>query len=339
VDILQSGATDYVLKNSLERLVPAIRRAVQESRERQQLRHAESEVRTSERQYRVIFDGSPVPMWVSDRETGSLIEVNEAATRHYGYSRDEFLTLNLKDICTPDELARLARYVSAPISQVPGASIGHAGLSQHRRRDGTLLDVELTWSVIKFHDREAVLTIANDVTQARPATEVLKRSEARLAAALRIARLGSWELDLADLENLENNQLYWSDETFRIFGMKTDQTPSAKDFFFNSVHPADRQRVKDTVGQAIREKESYATEYRIVLPDASERVVAGRAEVVADANGRPVQLRGIVVDITQRQRPETPTAAVPKDAKTLAPKLEKPTKTGKPIRAATRAGR
>jgi hypothetical protein len=119
--------------------------------------------------------------------------------------------------------------------------------------------------------------------------------------------------------------------------MKTDQTPSAKDFFFNSIHPADRQRVMDTVAQAIREKGTYATEYRIVLPDASERVVAGRAEVVADANGRPVQLRGI---ITQRQRPETPTAAVPKDAKTRVPEAApKPTKTGKPVRAATRPAR
>jgi PAS domain S-box-containing protein len=343
VEILQSGATDYVLKSNLDRLVPAMRRAVQEASERQQLRHAESEARTSEIQYRLIFDGSPVPMWVSDLTTGALLEVNEAAVRHYGYSRQEFLRLNLKDICSPDELTRLGKCVSSPANQPPGPSIGRAGLSQHRKKDGSLLDVELTWSVIQFHDRGAVLTIANDITQIRPATEILKRSEARLAAALRIARLGSWELDLADLENLNRNELYWSDETYRIFGLKPGQAPAAKNFLFESIHPEDRQRVKDIVDQAIRDKEPFATEYRIVLSDGGERVVAGRAEVVANAEGRPVQLRGIIVDITQRQRPEPAPAAVPKEAKARAAapalKAEKPSKIGKPPRAASRSGR
>jgi PAS domain-containing protein len=111
IDILRSGATDYVLKSGLERLVPAIQRAVQEASERNQRRHAESDARQSERQYRLIFDGSPVPMWVTHLATGAFLEVNEAAIRHYGYSREEFAGLTTNDIGLPDEAGKLSAYL------------------------------------------------------------------------------------------------------------------------------------------------------------------------------------------------------------------------------------
>src|ERR1044071_5425046 len=75
IEILRAGATDYVLKNRLDRLVPAMRRAIEESQERSQRERAESEARQSEAQYRVIFEGSPVPMWVADLQSGTMLEV------------------------------------------------------------------------------------------------------------------------------------------------------------------------------------------------------------------------------------------------------------------------
>src|SRR5262245_22531488 len=135
IDILRSGATDYVLKSGLERLVPAIRRAVQETSERTQRRHAESEAQTSERHYSMIFHGSPVPMWLSDLKTGAFLEVNDAASRHYGFSRDEFLAMTIDEICSEDEAERLSKFVA---EQRAESGLGRAGLFPRERKDGTL---------------------------------------------------------------------------------------------------------------------------------------------------------------------------------------------------------
>jgi PAS domain S-box-containing protein len=320
IDILRTGATDYVLKSRLERLVPAIRRAVQESAEHRQRMQAEAEVREGERQYRIIFDENPVPMCISDLETGAFLEVNQAAVRHYGYARDEFLSMTTKDICSQEEASRLSKYLAEVVGKRSEASVGHAGLWHHRRKDGTLIDVEVTWSIIRFQGRDALLTMANDLTELRRAAEALKISQASLAAAQRIARLGSWELELADLETMNCNKLRWSDETYRIFGVEPGREPVAGEFFFNSVHPEDRPRIQEVLQQAFRNHLPYEVEHRILLPDNQDRFVRERAEFVFDDNGKPVQLRGIVMDVTERQHLGERLAPAPetKDLRTTA---------------------
>jgi PAS domain-containing protein len=176
-------------------------------------------------------------------------------------------------------------------------------LCRHRKKDGSFIDVDISWSIIQFQDREALLTMVHDLTELRRPAEALKKSEARLAAALRIARLGGWEMDLVDLENLDRNPLHWSDETFRIFGLPPGQTPSANGFFFDAVHPEDRPRIQAALAEAFRNREPFEIEHRILLPGGGERVVSGRAEFVVDDSGKPIQLSGIVIDVTERHRP------------------------------------
>lgn len=304
IEILRGGATDYVLKNRLDRLVPAMRRAVDEADERVQRLQAESAARQSEAQYQLIFDGSPVPMWVIDPETRAFLEVNEAAIRHYGYSRDEFMKMTAKTVCSREEMARLTEHLGAGANELPDARIGLAGVWPHRKKGGALIDVDVTWSIIKFQDRYAVLTMAHDVTEIRQAAEALKKSQASLAAAQRIAQLGSWELDLTPGEELNAARLRWSEETWRIFGRKPPTVPVTADMFFNTVPGDDRERVRQAMEQAVRKKEPFDLEHRILLPEGEERVVRERAELACDDTGSPVQLRGIVMDVTERKRLE-----------------------------------
>jgi PAS domain S-box-containing protein len=304
IEILRSGATDYVLKNRLDRLVPALRRAVEEAKERTQRIEAQSAARQSEAQYQLIFDGSPVPVWVSDLDTRAFLEVNEAAIQQYGYSREEFTNLTTKAVCSPEEISHLAEHLSASSGAQPEARIGHAGVWPHRNKNGTTMDVDVTWSIIKFQDRDAVLTIAHNVTELRQAAEALKKSEASLAAAQRIARLGSWELDLAKGEALETAPLHWSDETWRIFGMKPRPEPVTAEMFFKAAHVDDRKRVKSAMEEALRKKEPFELEHRILLSDGEVRIVRERAELTLDDAGEPLQLRGIVMDITAQKRLE-----------------------------------
>ena len=118
---------------------------------------AEEELRNSEKQYRLLFQGNPNPMWVFDLETQAFLEVNEAAIKHYGYSREEFLTKTLADI-------RPAEKAGPPQPVLPD-SAGRNLVWRQRRKDGSLIDVEIFWSPIVFGERLAALAMATDVTE------------------------------------------------------------------------------------------------------------------------------------------------------------------------------
>ena len=177
IESLKSGATDYVLKQWPERLVPAVRRAVQEAQERRARRQAEMELRQSEEQYRLIFDNNPVPMWVFDHETLAFLEVNDAAVQHYGYSREEFSRMTLKDIRGSDETPMLMEYLHELVAAARPTRFALAGVWSHRKKDGTLIQVDVKWSPICFRGRAASLTMANDITTQRRLEEQLRQAQ------------------------------------------------------------------------------------------------------------------------------------------------------------------
>ncbi|HWD94377.1 MAG TPA: PAS domain S-box protein [Verrucomicrobiae bacterium] len=281
---------------------PEIAGVVLNARDISDRKRAEAEQREGEKQYRLIFEGSPTPMWVTDVDTFHFLEVNDAAVHHYGYSREEFLSMTSRDIRSSGETERFVKYINEVMKKYPESGIGRAGLWRHQKKNGENIDVEIKWSKITFRGRAAVLIMAHDITERKRAAEALEKSEASLAAAQRIAHLGSWELDLKDLKNMSVNDLRWSDETYRIFGYEPQQVPVNPDFFYHAVHPDDRQRVSTAITEALQKKDIYDVEYRISLPAGEERYVRERAEPVMDSSGTPVQMRGIVMDITERRQ-------------------------------------
>ncbi len=127
------------------------------------------------------------------------------------------------------------------------------------------------------------------------ADERLRMSEMRLAKAQEIAHLGTWE------RHLKSGQLYWSEETFRILGVSPSQEITI-DLFFSRVAPEEREIVRKAIQKALEEKRPYAIDYRIVLPDGTERYVQEQAEIESDAEGNPLRLIGTVQDVTQSRR-------------------------------------
>ncbi len=117
----------------------------------------EEELRNSEKQYRLLFHGNPNPMWVFDLETQAFLEVNEAAIQHYGYAREEFLTRTLADIRPPEKNGH-------PQTTALDAA-DRKVIWRQRRKDGSLIDVEVVWSPIVFGERFAALAMATDVTE------------------------------------------------------------------------------------------------------------------------------------------------------------------------------
>jgi C4-dicarboxylate-specific signal transduction histidine kinase/putative methionine-R-sulfoxide reductase with GAF domain len=126
--------------------------------------------------------------------------------------------------------------------------------------------------------------------------EALRKSQARLAEAQRIAHLGGWDW------NVVTDELSWSDEMFRIFGFAPQSFAVNYSRFLERVHPDDRANVNDRVERALQGLERYDVTYRIVLPDNTLRVVHAQGEIEFNEAGVPVRMIGTVLDITEQVR-------------------------------------
>jgi diguanylate cyclase (GGDEF)-like protein/PAS domain S-box-containing protein len=144
-------------------------------------RRAEQAMRESEHRYRTLFDGNPLPMWVYDFETLQFLAVNEAATRTYGYSKEEFLRMHIADIRPAEDLplmhARLSdlRDRTAPT------------MFRHRKKDGTTFYVEVTSYEFVTGGRRARLVISVDVTERQRAEQLVRESEERYRSLVELS--------------------------------------------------------------------------------------------------------------------------------------------------------
>lgn len=135
-----------------------------------------------------------------------------------------------------------------------------------------------------------------ELSERKCVEESLRKSEARLANAQRIAHIGNWEWDIG------KNRLWWSDETYRIFGLIQQTFAATFEAFLDSVHPGDREYVKRSVNESLYEKKPHNIDFRIILPDGSIRFVHGQGEVSFDNTGKVIQMSGTAQDITERKK-------------------------------------
>ncbi|MFP5390488.1 MAG: EAL domain-containing protein [Gammaproteobacteria bacterium] len=115
---------------------------------------------TDDKSFNQLFKAHPIPMWVYDLETLAFLAVNSAAVAHYGYSEEEFLRLTIRDLRPDDELARL----EANLATAPRQGLERSGVWRHRRRDGRIIDVEISSHPLQFHGRACKFVLAHDVT-------------------------------------------------------------------------------------------------------------------------------------------------------------------------------
>jgi len=126
----------------------------------------------AEERYRHLFDANPQPVWVSDRETLAFLAVNDAATRHYGYSRDEFFAMRLPDLQQPNQGAALAEWIRAAGDGWRGTSTWY-----HCKKDGTAIEVEVAARAFTYAGRPAALIVAADVTARRDLEDRLRQAQ------------------------------------------------------------------------------------------------------------------------------------------------------------------
>lgn len=136
-----------------------------------------AELQASEERYRLLFESSPLPMWVYDLDTLAFLAVNDAAMHHYEYAREEFLSMTIKDIRPLEDLPLLENNLIASEGK---EDLDVAGGWRHRKKDGTIIDVEITSHALLFAGKRAKLVMAIDITERKRAEEKLKDFTAKL---------------------------------------------------------------------------------------------------------------------------------------------------------------
>jgi len=161
--------------------------------------------------YGMLFESNPQPMWVFAVDTLAFLEVNDSATRQYGYSREEFLSMTIMDILPPEDAPGLHHGLERT-----GMPRGDVALAQHQRKDGTIVDMELISHEMEVDGRRARLVLGTDISERTRTRAALHQSEEQLRQAHRMDAAGRLAGGLAhDFNNLLTTIRGFSDMLLR----------------------------------------------------------------------------------------------------------------------------
>jgi two-component system, cell cycle sensor histidine kinase and response regulator CckA len=264
-------------------------------------KRAEERLRQSEESYRLLVEQSPDAMLV--HRQGTIVFANSFCASLLGVSpENELVGKEFLDFVHPDDRDAVKQRIAEFCED-----FRNVRQNEHRfiSQDGRETYAEVVARSVMYLGRAATQVMFRDISKRKRAEFKLRRSEANLAAAQRIAHLGSFEQHLSNLDDLDVSPLRCSDEVFRIFGFEPGQIEVSRTNFLRTVHAHDRKRVHEVVAKGFRDRKSYSMDYRITLPNGAERIIHSESDVICDATTRkPLCLVGTVQDITERTQME-----------------------------------
>lgn len=295
VGLVKKGATDIVLQEDFEELPKKIQVVLKEWYEQNKnTKESSHKIGPSvgKAVYSKLFHLNPVPSWIFDHYCFKIIDVNEAAIEHYGYSREEFLKLNVLDLHPREEGAYLRNFIERTRSI---AAKRFHGTFTHLKRDTSKIKVEVNVSNLTIRHNTYSLVACIDITEKEEVLQKLKEKRARLLAAQRIAGLGHWKLDI------RTQTYHISEEMYHLWGRKKMDAGTDSSSFRKAIHPDDRKRFYEAQQASIEGRQEHELEYRILLPDGNIRWLHERGRILEEEEGKPVVMERTVQDITERK--------------------------------------
>ncbi|MDZ8240026.1 MAG: PAS domain S-box protein [Nostoc sp. ChiQUE01a] len=254
---------------------------------------AEQRLAMSESQYRLLFERNPNPMWIFDPETLGFLAVNQAAIAHYGYSESEFLSMTLIDIRPPEDIPTYQEWIEQ--YRRNDYELVYRGEWRHCKRDGSIIDVEITSSRIIWSGKLADFVMVKDITEHKQAQETLRRSEEQRRLVLDLTDTGFWDWNIA------TGKVIWNENHYLLFGLIPNSVEANYQTWRDRVHPEDVERVEQAINYALDTQTEYETEYRVIHPDGSHRWLMARGRGVYDDSGQAVRMLGMLFDISGRK--------------------------------------
>ena len=254
-------------------------------------RLAEEALRSNEARYRLLFEANPHPMWVYDVESLRILAVNDAAAVAYGYRRDEFLKLTIRDIRPPEDVAQLESFV-AQLTTGPSRS----SLWRHRRKDGTVFKVDVSSHDLPDDYHRSRLVLALDVTERLQAEEARDELLARLQLQIDRMPLAYIQFD-SDIRYSN-----WNPAAEKIFGYSRDEIIGQSVHFL--VHPDDHAHVDEIAHQLRSGNVAAQSINRNVTKDGRVIICEWHNTPLFALDGAFLGVLSMTQDITDRVRAE-----------------------------------
>lgn len=268
---------------------PDIKGIIANSRDITDRINRELKLKESEEKYKMLFQNGPLSKIVYDANTLNIQDVNNTGLLFFGYSKTEMLTMSLR------ELISYKNKGISPYNKHDTPDTFFHGVKTLLKKDGSHVKVELSTQGFNYQGITYGLLLCNDVTEKEEALSKLKENETKLIAAQHIAKIGYWKL------NLLTNELFWSDEIYRIWQKDKNSHKIHQDTFLDSVHPEDRTAFDHMIKATLEGAAGKELEHRIILENGTTKWVHQRGNIIKNSIGESIIFEGTVQDISERK--------------------------------------
>lgn len=233
---------------------------------------------------------------ISKTLQGIITSWNHAATTLFGYEPEEAIGKHIT-LLIPKELHSEEDVIMSKLRK--GERIHHFETTRVTKF-GKLITVSLTISPVKTADGRIIgaSKIARDISAQKQAAQNLKDNEERLRIALEAGEIGVWDWNIA------NNKLTWTDNVYKIHGVKKDNFEVTFENFARLLHPEDKKAAQSQIEESIKKQKPFVAQFRIITPNGDTRWVATKATLSVDDAGKPTRMLGATTNITHQKQIE-----------------------------------
>jgi PAS domain S-box-containing protein len=264
-------------------------------RNQSQQNSIENNLKESDERYHNLFQTISDPLLIMDADSFKLEDVNDSASKEYGYTREELLNMSLREISAePDSTEKAIKAnLAGTLKKIP--------LRYHKKKDGTVFPAELTTGTFTVNNKKKVFAIVRNISKQKIAEEKLKESEKKFrslvshmpGAVYRCACDSDWTMTFIS-HSIEEISGYPA----------SDFIQNDKRSYASIIHPEDTQYVEDTVLRAVEKKEPFVLNYRILYKDHEVRWVFEKGQGIYYENGILQYLDGAIFDVTEHKTTE-----------------------------------
>lgn len=261
-----------------------------------QRQKVQKELEKNKEYFRSLIENAQDIITVLD-EDGIVRYDTPSVYRILGYNREELVGSNAFQFIHKDD-TRKVQYAFLDALKNLGKVVSVEFRFLHKNGNWIYLE-SIAKHVPDTPEGPTIIVNSRDVTKRHKRLNKLRKQQIKLTEAQRIAKVGSWEWNINEEPEVE-----WSDELYRIFGIKSEDFDQKYDTYISHVHPDDRDRVEAEIKRAYKNKKLFAFQHRIIRPDGELRYVSCRGSLIKEKIGNPAKMIGIIQDITEQKEKE-----------------------------------
>jgi len=260
-----------------------------------ELNKSRAEIDAERQSYRNLFRFAEEGYFITDLE-GIIHEANAVSCALLGVAENEIVGKALSSYIRIQEQPEFHSHI-ASLNELKNF---HRWETVFVRNPKQELNIIVTVSTIRGYQGNitGLRWLAHDITRHREVEEKLRRNTGQLIESQQLGHVGSWEWDI------EHNQLTWSDEMYRIYGLEPQSVKLSYEGFLAFVHPEDQARIRAVVETSFKTRQPFSLEHRIVQPNGTTRHLHAHGVILLDDKSEPARMIGIGQDVTERKLAE-----------------------------------